>query len=286
MVSRMRATGLRVLCASVALFLGSTAASAHELPKVCKELPPTSDSVEVLIQTALRPVEKSKSISALDADEILRAVSAHLTLPPNLALPVFVGTQYDGTNRVRKVLAWPQFTGRIRFTVLPGGKFRDVAPSVRSMTPEVERALLNAVERAAASRALESMFLPKDGITVDFGLAANEAADSLSLVLRRATFPAYAVDSIIRFLPGNPQPVYPEAVKSANAEGSATFDFVVGETGSIVPGTAVLVEGTYRELDDSIIKVLPKYRFRPAIAKGCPINGWARQKFEFKMGSG
>lgn len=276
------ATARRAGIAAVALFIFSESARSQ---KPCEKFPPTADSVPVLIQLSLRSSEASRPIAALDADEILRAIAANLHLPAELSLPIFPGSS-DSSLKVNGVnYAWPQFTGRVRFRVIPGGRVSETVLTVRSMTPGLERVLLHALEVVDSTRALNGMLIPKEGLSLEYQLVARERTDSLSLVLRRAKMPAYRVEHLVQPLRGgeNVRPSYPETVRKANAEGFANFVFVVGENGAIVPGTAIQTNTTFRELSAAVIDVLPKLRFIPGVAGGCPINVWTAQKFDFQL---
>lgn len=267
------------LCGVAAFFVCSTAGAQ----KPCDHFPPAADSIAVQIQLVLRTTDTTRRINALDADEILRALAANMTLPSQLGLPIFSGSSDSAIKSTGVNYAWPQFTGRLRFEVRPGGKITGIVPTVRSMTPGLQEMLVHALMAVDSARMLNGMMIPQGGYSLEYQLIAKERSDSLSLVLKKTRFPAYRIEHLVQPAPDNAKPLYPEKVRMAGATGSANFVFVVGENGMIVPGTAIQTNQTFKELSEAVVNVLPKMRFSPGVAAGCPINVWVQQKFDFQL---
>jgi len=65
-------------------------------------------------------------------------------------------------------------------------------------------------------------------------------------------------------------PSFPKELKKAGASGQATVAFVVSTEG--VPGQIQVIQATHRGFGEAAAKCVNKWRFKPAIKDGKPVN--------------
>ena len=77
------------------------------------------------------------------------------------------------------------------------------------------------------------------------------------------------------------KPAYPKELKKAAVSGEATVAFIVSTEG--VPGQIQIIKATHRGFGDAVAKCVTKWRFKPAIKDGKPVNCLLVYPIEFEV---
>lgn len=91
------------------------------------------------------------------------------------------------------------------------------------------------------------------------------------------------VDKAAASIPGTPQPLYPEMLKSAGVEGEALVQFVVDTTGRAEPGSFKVLRATHDAFAEAVRTTLPRMRFLPAELHGQRVRMLVQQPFAFAL---
>jgi TonB family protein len=94
---------------------------------------------------------------------------------------------------------------------------------------------------------------------------------------------AFEVDTPVAALAGQPQPRYPELLRTTAVEGRVTVRFVVDTTGRVERGSIEVVESTHALFAEAVRAVLLRQRFLPAEAGGRRVRQLVLQPFEFRL---
>src|SRR4029079_2097744 len=78
----------------------------------------------------------------------------------------------------------------------------------------------------------------------------------------------FQVEKQVATIPGQPGPVYPDMLKSANVEGELLAQFVVDTTGVSEAGTFKVLKSTNEQFTNSVKNALPRMKFYPAEVGG------------------
>jgi protein TonB len=92
-----------------------------------------------------------------------------------------------------------------------------------------------------------------------------------------------AVDKAAAPRPGNPAPVYPSALRSAQIEGSVLARFVVDTTGRAEPESISFPEATHVQFADAVRQSLLRSRYLPAVVSGRAVRQLVEQRFAFTL---
>lgn len=84
--------------------------------------------------------------------------------------------------------------------------------------------------------------------------------------------------------PGNPQPRYPEILKSAGISGSVFVQFVIDTTGRADMKTFKVLKSDHELFTSAVRAHLPAMRFFPAEIGGRKVKVLVQQPFEFAIG--
>lgn len=115
-------------------------------------------------------------------------------------------------------------------------------------------------------------------VSGDFGVApAYGAADG------SGTWDAHTVEVPVVSDARNPQPTYPEMLRTAGIEGRVVVEFVVDSTGRVRDGSLKVVEASHELFTTSVRRTLPSLRFIPARVQGHKVAQRVRVPFEFEM---
>lgn len=80
-----------------------------------------------------------------------------------------------------------------------------------------------------------------------------------------------------------PLPRYPEALRAARIEGGVRVRFIVGTDGRVEPESVQILESTHPAFSESVRRVLPQLRFRPARAGGLRVRQLVEIPFGFTL---
>jgi periplasmic protein TonB len=82
---------------------------------------------------------------------------------------------------------------------------------------------------------------------------------------------------------GNPQPRYPEMLRSAGIEGEVIAQFVVNEDGRADMGTFKSLSSSHAQFTAAVRAALPQMRFYPAEVGGRKVKQLVQQAFKFSL---
>jgi protein TonB len=109
------------------------------------------------------------------------------------------------------------------------------------------------------------------------GAPAYGAADA------SGTWEAHTVEVPVVPDARNPQPAYPEMLRTAGIEGRVVVEFVVDSTGRVRGGSLAVVEASHELFTSSVRRTLPSLRFTPARVQGRRVAQRVRVPFEFEV---
>ncbi|NHZ42886.1 energy transducer TonB [Massilia aquatica] len=78
------------------------------------------------------------------------------------------------------------------------------------------------------------------------------------------------------------KPAYPADARAAKHDGTVKLAFLVGADGKLADSKVESSSG-HAALDDAAHQALKLCTFRPASAKGKPVEGWARVAYVWKL---
>src|SRR6185369_14410425 len=93
----------------------------------------------------------------------------------------------------------------------------------------------------------------------------------------------FQVEKQVATIPGQPRPVYPDILKSANVEGEVLAQFVVDTTGRYEAGTFKVLKSTNEQFTNSVKNALPRMKFYPAEVGGRKVKQLVQQPFTFSL---
>ena len=96
-------------------------------------------------------------------------------------------------------------------------------------------------------------------------------------------FTAAAVEKAAVPRPGNPAPIYPVALRSAQLEGSLIARFVVDTSGRTEPESITFADVSHAQFADAVRQSLLRSRYLPAMIGGRAVRQLVEQRFEFAL---
>lgn len=116
-----------------------------------------------------------------------------------------------------------------------------------------------------------------------FGDGESRAGDGHGGAPASGVYDPAGVDRLAEPLPGNPQPSYPAALRSAGVEGVVSARFVIDTTGR-AERESIAFDGDPDALFVAAVRrALERSRFAPAEARGRRVRVLARQEFVFRI---
>ena len=80
----------------------------------------------------------------------------------------------------------------------------------------------------------------------------------------------------------SPQPAFPELAKTAGVTGKVIVQVYVDKKGEVKKWKIVKVDPKGLGFEDEVEKIIPKWKFTPAIQQGNPVGVWVAVPFNFK----
>lgn len=259
----------------------------------------TADSAWSLVHAELAPLRDSSSapgsdttLSAVQRDQlayILQELRARFVAPRGLALslwrPLDVDQFYPGEGG-----ATPDLGSRTTFTLHRSGRISAIRRVRSSPSPALDSALADALVALGDAGVLGGILTtfggaPPPGLdSLRLGLATSPHADTLvaTAPLLRVLLPVFRFRPAIA-KPGNPAPPYPRAGRQAGIASEVLLQFVVDTAGRADMSSVSLIRAEYREFVESVLKVLPQYRFEPATLNECPARMHVQMPFRFDI---
>lgn len=81
----------------------------------------------------------------------------------------------------------------------------------------------------------------------------------------------------------NPQPSYPELAQKAGVEGKVWIWVHVGADGNVLGWQLTDVQPPNLGFEEEVARVIPRWKFTPAIQQGNPVAVWVVLPFKFKL---
>lgn len=97
------------------------------------------------------------------------------------------------------------------------------------------------------------------------------------------TYFEFQVEKPVSQIPGFGAPVYPAALRAAQAEGEVVTQFVVNEYGNPELGTFKILKATNDLFASAVRTALPSMRFSAAEIRGREVRQIVQQTFQFKL---
>jgi len=142
-------------------------------------------------------------------------------------------------------------------------------PKPQAMAPQAARLTLPFAVNPRLPAAPGSLVLP------DFNLT------SVDITGLGGAFTASDLDAPLTVLARMP-PVYPLGAKHRGIEGWVRVRFVVDESGRV--GDVTVLEGKPPGIfDQSVIRCVSGWRFKPGTVEGMPVKAWAETTIRFKL---
>jgi protein TonB len=115
------------------------------------------------------------------------------------------------------------------------------------------------------------------------GVAGGIAKGVGSAPVGDQTYFEFQVEKQVAPTPGNPQPRYPDMLRSANVEGEVLVQFVVDTTGRAEMGTFKVLKSSHDLFTNSVKQALAAMRFYPAEIGGRKVKQLVQQPFNFSL---
>lgn len=224
--------------------------------------------------------------SALSTDYeglLLEGVAEEFHAPQTTLVPVFDHWRRS-MGGVAVDEAGTEVEGEVGFDVDAKGGITRVALTASTLAPELDDSLTQAVIRLAASGMVPPPpTAPRTGRAfVLVGIRSLHGYASLVRPLYRETVQIFPLARDLVEAPNNPQIAYPILPAEARVGDSVEVDFVVDETGRVLPGTTRFLRGHYLDFMQALGRGVSKFRFQPAMVGACPIKMRYRYTYVFR----
>jgi len=213
--------------------------------------------------------------SALSVDYerlLLEGVAEEFHAPTSTEMTVFNHWRVSGSTTFK--LAGAQVEGEVGFDLDAKGQMTHVTLTSSTLEPELDDSLTQAVRRLAASGLVPAPpAVPHTGRA--YVLVSIRSARGLSSIVRplyREQAQLFPLAQDLAELPHNPPIDYPILPAEANVGDSVVVDFVVDESGRVMPGTTRYLHGHYLDFMRALGRGVSRFRFQPAMIGTCPIK--------------
>lgn len=222
--------------------------------------------------------------NALPADweaMLLEGISEHLTMPATVGSPVYGASKVvDGRPVVSVVVS-----GEVMADIDRNGVPRDPRISVTTLSPEIDRRLVEAIRGLDSARVLPPF--PEDAkiesVRVRYRISEDPDSAKAMRPLSVVQQPTWLLERPVFAKPSSPAPRYPREGERARVGDEVLALFVVDRDGRAIMETVRMLRGHYREFQLSVLEVLPRLRFDPARIAGCPVAQLVQMPFSFRI---
>lgn len=257
---------LSVLIAAPRLTVAQSADSASCL---AKQLPAGTVQDTVMLDIRTLP----DSTLSVDYERlVLEGVAEDFHAPSTTAVPVFNHWRLRGSTAF--IEAGTEIEGEVGFDLDAKGRITHVTVTASTLEPALDDSLTQAVLRLAASGLVPAPpAVPQTGRAyVLVGIRSARGLSSIVRPLYREQAQLFPLTQDLTELPNNPRIDYPILPAEANVGDSVEVDFVVDETGSVMPGTTRYLHGHYLDFMRALGRGVSRFRFQPAMIGPCPIK--------------
>lgn len=204
---------------------------------------------------------------------LLEGVAEEFHAPSVTQVPVFNHWQRS-MGGVALSEAGPEVEGEVAFDLDAKGQITHVSLTASTLEPALDDSLTQAVSRLAASGMVPPPpAVPRAGKAfVLVGIRSVRGYSALARPLYRENVQIFPLAQDVSELPNNPPITYPILPAEARVGDSVAVDFVVDETGRVMPGTTRILRGHYLNFMQALARGVSKFRFQPAMIGTCPIK--------------
>jgi len=115
------------------------------------------------------------------------------------------------------------------------------------------------------------------------GIAKGVVGGTPTPVNDNQTYFEFQVEKQVSPYPGNPNPRYPDMLRSANVEGEVLAQFVVDTTGRADMGSFKVLKSTHDLFTNAVKVALPNMKFYPAEVGGKHVKQLVQMPFQFNL---
>ena len=270
MTPRLRQTvAIGALLALIAAPRLTEAQSADSASCLAKQLP--AGTVQDTVMLDIRTLPDSSL--AVDYERlVLEGVAEEFHAPSSTAVPVFNHWRVSGSAAL--IEAGAQIEGDVGFDLDAKGRITHVTVTASTLDPALDDSLTQAVRSLAASGLVPAPpAVPQTGHAyVLVGIRSARGLSSIARPLYREQAQLFPLTQDLTELPNNPPIDYPILAAEANVGDSVVVDFVVDETGSVMPGTTRFLHGHYLNFMLALGRGVSRFHFQPAMTGPCPIK--------------
>lgn len=237
-----------------------------------------SGTARVVAAVTLTPADSTQRVPATFIPYVIDALQQHYTTPAKIDIPVLSDElldredgspafDRDGNARL-PAQTIPNLYVHAYFTLHSDAPPSDIAIGGGSASALLEASVVNAI-RALTPDEIGPLPGGMGAIRLELVVRAHPAHYPYPPALFVADLPMYRVDQLPT--PAGDRVIFPKSATNVLADDSLVVRFVVDETGRIPPASVEFLRGRYREFSQAIIAWVPRARFTPARADGCPV---------------
>jgi len=298
----IRVRSAAALCASLlvrgtALVAQGSAAKPNAAESPCATFPATADtSAEIVHLWVLRADPNGLPLGAHAGAQWnttlgLVAQGLRVHFAPPTALPILVDRSTQFTHAWADSLrdfAVPDLGAHVEFTLHKDGRITDPKITDPSRAPVIDTLLVHGLERASGAPELRDLLVDveRDSARLVLKVTNKGPWDPSAPVAPffRVLLPRYRFQEVVPSRK-NLKPLYPPQFRQAHISGDVVLSFVVDSTGGVDLSTVQVVRTAYRQLVAAVVREMPRWRFQPATANGCPVRQRVEQTFNFTIGN-
>lgn len=204
---------------------------------------------------------------------LLEGVAEEFHAPGSTRVPVFNRWQRS-MGSVALSEAGSEVEGEVGFDVDAKGRIRHVTVTATTLEPALDDSLTQAVSRLASSGTVPPPpAVPGTGKAfVLVGVRSVRGYSPLARPLYRESVQIFPLAHEVAALPNNPPITYPILPAESRVGDSVEVDFVVDETGRVLPGTTRILRGHYLDFMQALARGVSRFRFQPAMIGSCPVK--------------
>jgi len=115
------------------------------------------------------------------------------------------------------------------------------------------------------------------------GIAKGVVGGTPQPINDNQTYFEFQVEKQVAVQPGNPQPRYPDMLRSSNVEGEVLAQFVVDTSGKADMKEFKVLKSTHDMFTSAVKAVLPNMKFYPAEVGGRKVRQLVQMPFQFNL---
>jgi hypothetical protein len=243
-----------------------------------------NDTLPLLLHVSAPPAGRPRPLERPFRDAQLQEIAQRFSPPAVVSVPALQRAGLYVTGE-RHLTTLPELTGEVRFSLMRDASIENVRLLVSTDSPELDEALLQAVERAGADHAFAPLPSRMSGERLEFAVRASTVKDSTigTLPVMRVALPYLRVDEPVQVI-SIPMPEWPSAARNLDVGDVLDFQYVVDESGHTLPGSLRVLRGGYREFGEAAAEALARAQFVAAKVRGCPVAQLVQQRIRFRRG--